>query len=106
MGCAVRARGRTDGNQAEAVKYMRALGMSVEVASNIGGGFPDLIIGFRGVTCLVELKDGSKVASARVLTKAQEEWHASWAGHRVVCETKEAAAQAVIAHAQAAGVKV
>lgn len=96
----MRARGRTDANQVEIVKYLRTLGMKVEIASNIGGGFPDLIVGFRGVTCLVEIKDGGKVASARELTQAQVEWHALWSGHAVVCESKEDAATAVIEHAK------
>lgn len=102
----MRIRGRTDANQQEVARYLRSLGMSVHIASNAGGGFPDLVVGFRGVTCLLEVKDGSKTPSARVLTAAQEEWHATWAGHVEVCATIEAAAEAVIEHAKRMGVRV
>lgn len=99
----MRTRGRTDANQGVVVDYLRKLGMSVEVASAVGGGFPDLVVGYRGLTCLVEIKDGSKTASARELTVAQKEWHAQWAGHRCVVTTKEEAAEAVIEHVALAG---
>ena len=102
----MRTRGKVDANQTEAVRYLRGLGMSVQVASNVGGGFPDLVVGFRGVTVLVELKDGDKAPSARKLTADQERWHAAWAGCAVVAATKEEAAQAVIAAAQKQGVMV
>lgn len=102
----MRVRGKVDANQQEAVRYLRALGMSVQVASNVGGGFPDLVVGFRGVTVLVELKDGEKVPSARKLTADQQRFHDTWAGCAVVASTKEEAAQAVIAAAQRQGVRV
>lgn len=102
----MRTRGRTDANQQDVARYLRSLGMSVHIASGSGGGFPDLVVGFRGVTCLLEVKDGAKVESKRVLTAAQEAWHATWAGHVQVCESKEAAAEEVIQHAKRMGVKV
>lgn len=102
----MRTRGRTDANQQEVARYLRSLGMSVHIASSAGGGFPDLVVGFRGVTCLLEVKDGAKFESQRVLTSAQEEWHATWAGHCHVCESKEAAAREVIEHAKRMGVAV
>lgn len=102
----MRTRGKVDANQPELVRYLRALGMSVTVTSAVGSGFPDLAVGFRGVTVLVEVKDGAKNASAQVLTAAQREWFGTWAGCAVVASTKEEAAQAVIAAAQKQGVVV
>jgi hypothetical protein len=102
----MRTRGKVDANQPELVRYLRALGMSVTVTSAVGSGFPDLAVGFRGVTVLVEVKDGAKNASAQVLTAAQREWFGGWAGCAVVASTKEEAAQAVIAAAQKQGVNV
>jgi len=64
------------------------------------------VVGFRGVTVLVELKDGDKVPSARKLTADQQRFHDTWAGCAVVASTKEEAAAAVIAAAQKQGVKV
>ena len=49
-----------------------------------GAGFPDLVVGFRGVTYLIEVKDGEKPPSARKLNKLQQAWHAKWQGHKAV----------------------
>lgn len=102
----MRTRGKVDANQAQIVKYLRDVGMSVTVTSAVGSGFPDLAVGFRGVTVLVEVKDGEKDQSRQALTAAQREWHASWAGCAVVASTKEEAASAVISAAQKQGVKI
>ncbi len=92
----MRARGRVDANQSEIMRYLRSLGMSVQALSAVGNGCPDLLVGFRGVTVPVEVKDGNKVASKRALTVAQEDWHGRWAGSLVVAKTKEEAAEMVI----------
>lgn len=102
----MRARGKVDANQQEVVKYLRDVGMTVTVTSAVGSGFPDLAVGFRGVTVLVEVKDGAKKPSEQALTAAQREWHATWNGCAVVAATKEEAAAAVIAAAQKQGVNV
>ena len=76
--------GRTDANQTECVRVARQLGASVFDASALGGGFPDLIIGFRNVTHLVEVKDGKKTPSRRKLTPDQERFHREWNGEPVM----------------------
>ncbi len=48
--------------------------------SRLGGGAPDLAAGYGGLVLFIEVKDGAKPPSARKLTKAQQEWRASWTG--------------------------
>jgi len=92
----MRRAANTDNNHAETVKYLRSLSMSVQPLASVGSGVPDLLVGFRGVNVLIEMKDGEKVPSKRVLTADQEQWHAKWAGQVHVANDKEAAARVVI----------
>lgn len=73
-----------DRNQPEIVRALRRAGATVTPTHTAGEGFPDLAVGFRGVTYLVEVKDGARPPSARKLTPPQEQWHAVWRGHVVV----------------------
>lgn len=77
--------------------------MTVQDLSAVGNGCPDLAVGFRGVTCLVEVKDGSKVPSERKLTVAQQKWHSVWAGHVVIANSVDEAIRAVIDHVKETG---
>lgn len=43
----MRRAARTDANQVEIVSALRAIGCSVSDTSGVGGGFPDLAVGFR-----------------------------------------------------------
>lgn len=91
----MRRAAKVDDNQAEIVAALRKIGASVTVTSAVGNGFPDLAVGWRGMTTLLELKDGSKPPSARKLTPEQEKWHANWRGQVAVVETVEQAIEAV-----------
>jgi len=71
---------RVDDNQGEIVKFLRSIGVSVQILSGVGHGCPDLLIGVPGANDLWELKDGKKVASARKLTTHEFEWHQRWRG--------------------------
>lgn len=63
---------RVDANQDQIVSALRAAGASVWII-----GLPvDLLVGFRGHTFLMEVKDGSK----RRLTKLQADFFESWTG--------------------------
>lgn len=75
---------KIDDNQPEIVKALRQAGATVTPTHTAGQGFPDLAVGYRGSTYLIEVKDGAKVASKQKLTVAQVEWHAQWRGHVVV----------------------
>jgi len=92
----MRRRGRVDANQKAIVAALRQVGASVQSLADIGHGCPDLLVGFRGRTLLMEVKDGSKVKSARALTPDEEEWIAAWKGAPVfVVESPEQAIDTV-----------
>lgn len=80
----MRLRGKVDSNQAEIVKALRKAGCSVQSLANLGGGVPDLLIGFRGRNILAEVKDARKPPSARKLTPAEKKWIEAWQGERVL----------------------
>ena len=79
----MRQRGRVDANHADIVDLLRGYGCSVFSTAGVGDGFPDLVVGFQGVTRLIEIKDGEKSPSRRRLTDDEEEWHATWRGDPV-----------------------
>jgi len=83
----MRQRGRVDANQTEIVKYFRGCGYSVAITSNVGGGFPDIVVGKYRHTILIEIKDGSKPPSKRKLTDDEADFHSSWRGAACVIET-------------------
>jgi hypothetical protein len=75
-----RTRARVDDNQPEIVAALRKHGASVACLHQCGGGIPDLLVGFKGVNFLIEVKDGLKRPSARKLTPDQHNWHELWRG--------------------------
>lgn len=91
----MRRAAKTDDNQAEIVAALRKIGASVQPLHAVGQGCPDLLVGWRGITSLLEVKDGKKPPSARKLTPDQEKWHAAWMGQVTVVETVEQAILAV-----------
>jgi len=84
-------RARVDANQAKLVALFRKLGFSVQHLHAVGRGVPDLMLGAHGVNLLVEVKDGCKPPSARLLNPAQVAWHAEWKGQVAVIESEESA---------------
>lgn len=83
----MRRRARTDANHAAIVAALRALGCTVQSLAEVGDGCPDLLVGCRGRTALVEVKDGAKPAHARRLTSDQRTWAQRWEGGPVVVVT-------------------
>ena len=75
---------KIDANQNEIVKALRKAGYSVQILSAVGKGCPDLAVGIRGKTVLVELKDGTKIPSKQALTYDQLLWHKNWKGAAIV----------------------
>ena len=61
--------------------------MSVADTSRLGGGFPDLVIGFRGITILAEVKDPSQPPCKRRLTEDEAKFHAGWKGQIATVES-------------------
>lgn len=73
---------RIDANQNAIVDALRACGAVVRVVTQ-GDGIPDLLVGYRGYTLLLEVKDGSKPPSARTLTEAEQKFFDEWKGGMV-----------------------
>lgn len=80
---------KADDNQPEIVSRFRELGASVQHLHTVGKGCPDILVGYRGINSLVEIKDGSKSPSKRKLTPDEQEWHDSWRGQVVIIETED-----------------
>lgn len=70
---------RIDANQNKIVDALRKAGAVVRIISQ-GDGIPDLLVGYRGYTILMEVKDGDKVPSARKLTEAEQKFFDDWRG--------------------------
>jgi len=86
---------KVDDNQREVVRVLRDAGASILHLHRVGGGCPDLAVGFRGATYLLEIKDGCKPPSAQKLTPAQTDWFRDWRGHAVIVNSPEAALAAI-----------
>jgi len=84
---------RIDANQPNIIKALRNAGASVQPLHTVGGGVPDLLVGWRDRNILIEVKDGDKPPSARQLTPDQDVWHKNWRGRvYVVTSVDEALA--------------
>lgn len=70
---------KIDGNHRAIVDALRASGASVVSLAGVGKGCPDLLVGLRGSTWLVEVK----LPKGRVNPR-QAEWHAAWRGAPVI----------------------
>lgn len=70
---------KTDINHAEIRDALRSVpGCRVFDTARLGGGFPDLVVGFMGRISLLEIKDGSKPPSKRKLTPDEKRFHEQW----------------------------
>ncbi|HXG23032.1 MAG TPA: hypothetical protein VNJ09_00645 [Chthonomonadales bacterium] len=85
---------RADHNQAEIVVALRRLGASVFVLSDVGHGCPDLLVGFRGRTFLLEVKNMR--GRGRRLTPQQVEFHQGWQGAPIRTVTNAAEAEKIL----------
>jgi hypothetical protein len=89
----VRRAAARDANEPELIKALRQVGASVQPLS--APGVPDLLVGYRGVTYLLEVKMplGPKGGEdKRKLTPDQRAWWLAWRGRHpsVVHDVKEA----------------
>lgn len=79
---------RIDGNQNEIVESLRKIpGISVAITSMIGNGFVDIVVGYKGINYLFEIKDPSQPPSKRVLTPDELYFHKNWHGQICVVKT-------------------
>lgn len=86
---------RVDANQAEITEALRQVGASVQPIHTLGKGVPDLLVGYRGVNLVLEVKDGAKPASAQKLTPDEANWHARWRGQVAVVRSVDEALAAI-----------
>jgi len=71
---------RVDQNHQEIVRALRDHpGVSLFSIASLGKGIPDVVVGYRGVTILVEIK-----ARTGKLNAQQTLWHFRWHGSPVV----------------------
>lgn len=63
-----------DENQKALIHTFIALGASVLNLSTVGRGCPDLLIGYRGKTVLVEIKRDTKAKYTEPQVKFMQEW--------------------------------
>ena len=84
---------RTDHNQVHCVDALKKIGCTVIDLSRVGQGCPDLMVGFRGFTILLEIKN---VDGRNKLTERQKEWIDTWRGSPVhVVRSPQQAVEAV-----------
>jgi len=76
---------RADANQKRIVEALRAAGAAVEHLHMVGGGCADILVTFRRVHYLVEIK-----TEHGQLTDQQRFWHLRHAPVHVVCTPDEA----------------
>lgn len=84
--------GRVDANHIAVRAALGGMGATCQSLGMVGDGCPDFVVGYRGRTYLLEVKDGKRPPSERKLTAAQERWHSWWRGTpvRVVTSPEEA----------------
>lgn len=99
----MRRASKVDANQPEIVAALRKAGATVQHLHAVGQGCPDILVGWRGLTVLMELKDGSKPASARKLTPDQVRWRKEWNGGPIYTVTCSGAAIRLLSAMVAAG---
>ena len=79
---------KTDHNQAEIIKALRAVGATVQDLSKVGKGAPDILVGFHGCNYLMEIKNPDTKGKLNLM---QRIWHQDWRGQVVVVRTVEEA---------------
>jgi Holliday junction resolvase len=94
----MRRSARVDANHAQIVAGLRQMGCSVLSLAPIGRGCPDMLVGWRGVNLLIEVKDGGKAPSRRELTPDEIEFLTGWNGTAVVVKTLQEAIDMVRQH--------
>ena len=92
----MRRAAKIDATQTAIVSALRAAGATVQSLAAVGDGVPDLLVGIRGQTLLLECKDGNQPPSKRRLTEDQLAWHGAWRGGALcVVDGPEAALRAI-----------
>lgn len=78
---------RTDANHKQLINQIRQVPfISVFSTHELGKGFPDIVVGYRGINYLFEIKDENKTASQKKLTDAEVKFHRGWMGQVHIVE--------------------
>ena len=72
-------------NQSAIVAALRAAGATVRSLAELGHGIPDLLVGWRGVNYLVEVKNLDGKGDS--LTDDEKEFHGAWRGQVCIVRT-------------------
>ena len=86
-----RAAYRVDANQPAIVRALRDIGASVQHLHMVGHGCPDILVGYRGVNYLMEIKVDEKAT----FTEAEIKWRQEWFGEVFDVITPEQAIEIV-----------
>lgn len=82
---------KVDQNQAALVAELRQIGASILHLHTLGKGAPDILIGYRGINTLLEIKS----TPTAKLTPDEANWHALWRGQLLIVRSIEEALAAV-----------
>lgn len=83
---------RTDSNQAAIVAALRGVGARVALTHVVGYGFPDLLVGFRGINYLLEIKN---IDGRNRLTPAEVIWLEHWRGQVAIVRSPDEALRVI-----------
>ena len=90
--------GRKDANQDAIVKVLEQMGCKVGDTSQVGFGFPDLVIGVMGIVALVEIKNPETFYGRQELSGFQREFHEQWGGAEIHIIRTQDEAIALVKH--------
>lgn len=77
---------RVDENQPDIVAALRAVGATVQHLHEVGGGCPDILVGYRGANYVIEIKN-----TRGKLTPREAAWHGAWRGQVAVVRSVDEA---------------
>jgi Holliday junction resolvase len=95
----VRRAAHLDSTHRPIVDALRQIGATVESLAGVGKGCPDLLVGYHGVTLLVEVKSPKAIRKMKTeLDESQVRWLDDWHGSPVlIARSVEEAVQGVLA---------
>ena len=86
---------KVDINQPKIVSDLRTIpGVRVTDLSKVGMGCPDILVGYRGVNWLIEIKS-EWAKEGKEFTAMQERWHDEWTGQKAVVWSFEQACEVI-----------
>jgi hypothetical protein len=87
----MRRAAKVDDNQKEIVSALRRFGASILIVSQLKNCF-DILVGYKGVNYIMEIKDGKKPPSQRKLSDGEINFKNKWKGgdYYIVCSIEDA----------------